>query len=349
LPANLPTTGNARLTIAYASNDHAQQWIYVNNENTLFTSYYPDNGDGNAFIRQTNYAKYTYKQVLIPMNKLVTGTNTITLGMPSNSAWVSHLMYDYISLEASVPTLSPSVAIAASATTICAGTSVTFTATPVNGGTAPVYQWKINGNNVGTNSNTFTTTNLANSNVVSCVLTSNATNVITNTATSNSITITVNTLPAKPTVAWDGVQLSVPSTYTTYQWLLNNVTVSNATTNNYKPVNSGYYQAAVTNAAGCKAVSDSFAVTITAIANPATSGTASVYPNPSNGNITVDLGFNPSTTINLVIISSTGNHIKTIQTNNRKTSIATTELATGVYYIKVSSGVYNRLLPFTVN
>jgi hypothetical protein len=71
----------------------------------LFTSFYPDNGDGNAFIRQANYAKYAFKQVLIPMNKFVTGNNTITLVMPSNSGWVSHLMYDYISLEANVPAL----------------------------------------------------------------------------------------------------------------------------------------------------------------------------------------------------------------------------------------------------
>ena len=102
LPAGFDTTGYARLTIAYASSDHAQQWIYVNDENSLFTGYYPAGGDGNAFIRQSNYAKYTYNQILIPMTKLNAGSNVITLVMPSNSAWVSHLMYDYISLEANL-------------------------------------------------------------------------------------------------------------------------------------------------------------------------------------------------------------------------------------------------------
>ncbi len=107
LPSGFTTTGNARLTFAYSSNDHAQQWIYVNNEAATPINYYPANGDGNAFIRQANFAKYATREVLIPMNKFVAGNNTITLVMPSNSGWVSHLMYDYISLEANVPPSLP--------------------------------------------------------------------------------------------------------------------------------------------------------------------------------------------------------------------------------------------------
>ena len=107
LPKGFSTKGNARITIAYASNDHAQQQIFVNNESSAFTSYYPANGDGNAFLRQTNFALYSYKQTLIPMSRFVAGKNTITLGMPSGSGWVSHLMYDYLSLEANVPDVLP--------------------------------------------------------------------------------------------------------------------------------------------------------------------------------------------------------------------------------------------------
>ena len=99
LPNNIATTGNATLTIAYAGNDHAQQWIYVNNENTPFVTYYPPNGGGNGLQRQTNHAMYGVSTIAIPMSRLIKGNNTITLLMPSTSAIGNHIMYDYLSLE----------------------------------------------------------------------------------------------------------------------------------------------------------------------------------------------------------------------------------------------------------
>src|SRR5699024_102053 len=62
---------------------------------------------GNAFLRQTNYAKYSVKEVSIPMSRLRPGANTITLLMPSTSNLANHVMYDYISLEANVPVTLP--------------------------------------------------------------------------------------------------------------------------------------------------------------------------------------------------------------------------------------------------
>jgi hypothetical protein len=75
--------------------------------------------------------------------------------------------------------------------TICTGTNVTFTATPTNGGT-PSYQWKLNGNNVGTNSNTYQNAGLLNGEVVTVVMTSSLACANPTTATSNAITMTVN-------------------------------------------------------------------------------------------------------------------------------------------------------------
>lgn len=93
------------------------------------------------------------------------------------------------------PSVTPDIVIASDDTdnSICTGTNVTFTATPTNGGSSPSYQWKINGANVGTNLSTFTSSSLNNNDIVTCVLTSNATCPSPLTATSNSISMTVNT------------------------------------------------------------------------------------------------------------------------------------------------------------
>ncbi len=134
------------------------------------------------------------------------------------------------------PNLTPavSVAITSGAQTICAGSSVTFTATPASGGAAPAYQWKVNGANAGTNSATFTSTTLANNDVVTVVLTSSETCLATNNVLSNPITMTVNPLltptasiTASQTTICEGTSITFNATITNggttpgYQWKIN--------------------------------------------------------------------------------------------------------------------------------
>jgi len=145
------------------------------------------------------------------------------------------------------PVLVPTISITASATTICAGTSVTFTATPTNGGTTPIYQWKKNGTNIGTNSTTYTASNLANADIITCVLVSDGDCVDQNPVNSNDITIIVNDLlipiiqvMANPSATINEGAIITFTTQVTnggnnpiYQWLKNNQVIQSANSDNY--------------------------------------------------------------------------------------------------------------------
>ncbi len=149
------------------------------------------------------------------------------------------------SITTTVNALQPvSVSIISSAVdnTICDGTSVTFTASPVNEGANPVYQWMINGSPVGTNSTTFTTSTLANNDVVSVQLTSDITPCATgNPAISNSIQITVNELQPVSIIITPSAQTACSGSAVTftseiinggdspaYQWMINGIPVQDS-------------------------------------------------------------------------------------------------------------------------
>jgi hypothetical protein len=132
--------------------------------------------------------------------------------------------------------VTPAISIGASpGNTICSGTNVLFTAAPVNGGAAPSYQWKLNGNNVGGDSATYANNALADGDIITCVLTSNAVCAAPSTATSNSVTITVTTSVIPSVTISSGSGASICSgtavTFTasptnggstpSYQWRLN--------------------------------------------------------------------------------------------------------------------------------
>jgi hypothetical protein len=133
---------------------------------------------------------------------------------------------------------TPGIIISASATSICSGTSVSFSASITNGGSSPQYQWKKNGSNVGISSSIYTDAALVNSDVITCVLTSNANCVTSANATSNSIAITVSsnsaasiTIAASATSICNGTSVvfsssvTNPGTSLAYQWKKNSANV----------------------------------------------------------------------------------------------------------------------------
>ncbi len=236
-------------------------------------------GTNNSVYTNTSLANGDIITCEITSNAVCTSTSTAT----SNSVTITV-----------TPQVTPTVVIAASATSICAGTSVTFTATPSNGGTSPTYQWKLNGANVGTNNSSYTNTSLANGDIITCEITSNAVCTSTSTATSNSVTITV-TPQVTPTVviaasatsicAGTGVTFTATSTNggtsPTYQWKLNGVNVgtNNSVYTNNSLVNGDIVTCELTSNANCTststAISNSVTINVTAQVTPSISIAAS--------------------------------------------------------------------------
>lgn len=146
------------------------------------------------------------------------------------------------------PNLTPDITITVSPNdTVCAGTNVVFLANAVNGGTPPLYQWKVNGNNVGINSSGYTSSSLVTGDVVTCVLTSTHTCVTKTMDTSNAVTMTVNplTTPSVGITANTGTTVCANGEVTftavpvnggssqAYQWRLNGADISGANSNTY--------------------------------------------------------------------------------------------------------------------
>ena len=137
------------------------------------------------------------------------------------------------------PIVKPSVTIISSVVAGCAGTPITFTATPVNGGTNPIYQWQMNGINVGNNSPTYTST-IINGSKIKCILTSNAPCTSVPSDTSKEIVIVTNN-PITPSISITASQTNIctgtPVTFNanplnagtnpSYQWLVNGINAGN--------------------------------------------------------------------------------------------------------------------------
>ena len=265
---------------------------------TNATSYQWQENTGSGWNNLSNNATYS-------------GTQTNTLNITAVTIAMNNYQYRCVvnnscgntnsaaaTLSVSAPGGIAAVTISASSNPICSGANVTFTATPVNGGSTPVYQWKKNGVNTGTNSNTYSTTTLVNGDIISCDITSSLACLATTTASSNNIVMTVNAnqtatvsisasannICAGTTVTFTAVPVN-GGTAPVYQWQKNGVNVgSNSityTTNTL--VNGDIIKCVMTSNLNCVTVPavTSNQVVMTVIANQ----TATVSISASANNI----------------------------------------------------------------
>ncbi len=252
-------------------------------------------------------------------------------------------------------TVAASVTISSSAinNSICAGSNIIFTATPTNGGNAPTYQWKLNGNNItGANSATYSTTTLANNDVISVLMGSSLTSCVTGTpASSNSITTTVTSIPAVPSningssiICMNSNQVyNIPAVAgaTSYTWVVTgDLTATPSTTNviNITAANtangSGTLKVLASNACGSSVYSNIFTVTISTQPAP----TASFTVSGNNVCLTnAGITFTSTSTPNATTSSTITSYLWTFGDG----STASTATASNTY---TSSGTFDAIL-----
>jgi gliding motility-associated-like protein len=174
-------------------------------------------------------------------NAAIANGNQVQVRMTSSSSCATGNPATSNTITMTVNPAAPiTVSISASANNICSGTAVTFTATPTNGGAAPVYQWLLNGNPVGSNSPIFNSASLANGDQVRVQLSSNASCATGSPTLSNILNIQVNgvlpvsvsiTASENPICAGTAVTFTATpvngGTTPAYQWFLNNNPVGN--------------------------------------------------------------------------------------------------------------------------
>jgi hypothetical protein len=243
----------------------------------------------------------TYVNNSIADNDVITCTMTSSESCAVNNPATSNSLTMHL-----VSTLPVSIGIAANPSgSICSGTPVTYTATATNGGTAPVYQWQLNGANVGTNSSIYSSSTLNNSDVVNCFLVSSATCTTGNPATSNSITVSVNQTPATPVITQNGDTL-ISSVATNNQWYYQNVlgsfAISGAINQIYIALVTGNYYCIASGQGGCMSdTSNTVYVVIVGIDEYETTSVL-IYPNPVSNilNIEFTQAMNGNTELDLL-------------------------------------------------
>ena len=267
-------------------------------------------------------------------------TNTLTTGqivtcvMTSNMPGVTSnpATSNGITTIVSLP-VTPAISIVGN-TTICAGLPVSLITSSTNTGSSPLYQWSVNGSNVGASSSSYSYVP-ANGDIIGLTLTSSNTCVTTPTAIATPVTITVNPAPATPTISANTNILTSSST-TGNQWYLNGSLLPGATSQNYTATLNGTYTVIVTSG-GC-ASSPSVGSVINGIAaiEEIDPYVFSIFPNPSQGDFSVSFNAQLSELYKLKVFNQAGQLVYEDIIDNQNGQIVK-----AVQLGKVASGVYN--------
>lgn len=142
----------------------------------------------------------------------------------------------------------------------------------------------------------------------------------------------------KPIITLNGNFLQTTSGFS-YRWFVNgNLIASTQDTIHPDLSISAYYGVEITDANGCKALSDSIRFFVTSVKNKnAAISTFSLFPNPVKDNLTIDIRFNATKKSTLQLINSIGQVVYTEQLQGKEVekTISLQSLPKGIYELTI--------------
>ncbi len=247
--------------------------------------------------------------------------------------------------------VTPTISISTTTDTLCAGSTASFTAAISNGGSIPVYVWKVNGVIAATTGSSYIYTPI-NGDAVTATLTSNAQCAVPASVTSNTVTmtidpqiiptVTINAIPGGPVLLGSTVSFTASVTNggaPTYQWMLDGVAIPGATNSTYAAnnFNNGDSVSCLVKSGGMCGGNSAFSNAVGMVVSnvgvqiPVPKGEVLIYPNPSNGTITIEHAKGAE----VVIYDVYGSARLTMTMSNDKQQVDISELANGVYMLRV--------------
>lgn len=279
------------------------------------------------------YFTYSWSNGATSQTINVTSSNNYSVTIADGNGCLASSALTTVTVN-SLPT-APTIT-AGGATTFCQGGSVTLDA--------------------GVGYSTYLWSNGASSQTINVISSDNYSVTITDgngcSASSSITTVTVNPLPAIPTITQNGNVLS-SSAATGNQWYLNGSVINNEILQNYTITQIGNYSLTVTDMNGCSSTSVTLSIITTDIKSESSSidelEALSVYPNPNNGAFTLrfNLLYIP---IKITILNLLGEQIYFAYTTNNTGEFTinlpvdnTGIVSQGIYFIQVmaESKMYN--------
>lgn len=261
---------------------------------------------------------------------------------------------------------TPVLAISADANSVCEGTAVTFTANVTDPGSSPTYQWKVNNMNVGTNSPTFTSSNLADNDEVTCTYISMVNGISMDVVSSSIImTVTPAVVPTVSLTVSPGTSVPTGTTvlFTTtitnggltpvYTWYRNQNIISGESSFTYSAVagtdfiDGDQIYVSMTSSESCvnPLVVNSTPMTMDVPVgieslNAAKGSLLTVSPNPNKGEFLISANDLMKGTYTIKAVNALGQIVldKTITVQNSlQERISISELSSGTYYLILSN------------